>query len=208
MNLLARAALRLPSVTRAVAPLRPAAAAPAPQPAPVEGEQDPNKPAGDPAPPATGSEDDMAAREAALAEREAALDAREAAIIEREAELEIEIEPAPEDGEETDGMEMSGGRGARIAAARSRERARCQAIITHPKASANPGLAAHLAFGTPLTRGQAICALDAGGGAAPAGLAGRMAAHASPRPTASAPTLTRGQAITSSWDRAFKQIGR
>lgn len=73
-------------------------------------------------------------------------------------------------------------------AVRLRERARCAAIFADEAAAANPALAASLAFGTDLPRGQAVALLRAGGVAPRAqGLAGRMAAAAVPAVAPDAP---------------------
>lgn len=60
----------------------------------------------------------------------------------------------------SDGADM-GKKGAR--SARLRERARCAAIFSDASAGKNPALAAQLAFGTDLPRGQAVSVLRAGG---------------------------------------------
>lgn len=211
MNVLTRAALtglapfrRQAAVTTALTPpgVRPSASAPRAC-VPGTAAEGADKPADEtkPAP----AEDDIDAREAALNEREAAIAAREAAVAEREAAF---GEDDCEDGEEGDCQEMSGQRGQLVASARGRERARCAAILGHPKAAGNFALAAHLAFGTSLSRNQAVAALDVGGQAAATGLGARMAGLAGAKPTASAPAPSAAAKIAGSWDRAFAKVAR
>lgn len=74
---------------------------------------------------------------------------------------------------------------AKAQAARGRERARCAAIFASPHAAARPDVAAQLAFGTTLSRGEALNVLAAvGAGEAPrarkGGLAARMDGQANP----------------------------
>lgn len=75
-------------------------------------------------------------------------------------------------------------------AARKSERARCAAIFASPSAGSRPDMAAHLAFNTGMSSKAAVGMLDAiaaGSGAAPRGLASRMAGTSIPNVGASAP---------------------
>ncbi|MBW4089905.1 MAG: hypothetical protein HIU82_02180 [Proteobacteria bacterium] len=89
-----------------------------------------------------------------------------------------------EGDDESDGQEMRarGTRGRRSRAARAHERGRCKAIFASPHAAANVQLAAHFAFNTTMTRGQAIAALKAaiGNGGGQTSLSARMAGHQVP----------------------------
>jgi hypothetical protein len=74
-------------------------------------------------------------------------------------------------------------------AARQSERARCAAIFASPAAATRPDMAAHLAFNTGMSSKAAVEMLGAiaAGGAAPRGLASRMASTSIPNVGASAP---------------------
>lgn len=71
-----------------------------------------------------------------------------------------------EDDDDEEGDDDSDGADMRkkgASSARLRERARCAAIFADAAAGKNPALAAQLAFGTDLPRGQAVSVLRAGG---------------------------------------------
>jgi hypothetical protein len=89
---------------------------------------------------------------------------------------------AAEDGDDEDDSDKE-------KAARQTERARCAAIFASPAAATRPDMAAHLAFNTGMSSKAAVEMLGAiaAGGAAPRGLASRMASTSIPNVGASAP---------------------
>ncbi len=92
-------------------------------------------------------------------------------------------------------------------AARGRERARCAAIFASPHAAVRPDMAAHYAFGTDLTRRQALRALEAttaGHGLAQS-LAGRMVGIGQSRPAPG--ILGSNGTVQKSWDAAARRAG-
>lgn len=108
-------------------------------------------------------------------------------------------EASPEDDDEA---EMRGA--SAEAKARERERARCLAIFESAGAARNPVLAASLAFGTSLTRAQAIATLDAM--PEPANPVTQSRAARNPNlGNGGDPHVHPAQAQAAGWDRAFKQ---
>ncbi len=108
-----------------------------------------------------------------------------------------DLDPDGDDHDAEDGdssaedQELEGEDKAKAARIRRAEQKRIQAILTHPRAEANPGLAAELAFGgRHYGRKEAVALLAAGG--AVGKLASRMAGK-SPRIGASAPASPGGE---------------
>jgi hypothetical protein len=109
-------------------------------------------------------------------------------------------------GNVDDDQEMQGD--SLLARARGRERARCGAIMGSAEGQRNPVLAAHLAFKTRATRGEAIALLA---GTAAGGWRDLHPDRAKKNPgigafAGSAPS--RGASIGAGWDRAFAQANR
>jgi hypothetical protein len=94
-----------------------------------------------------------------------------------------------EDEEDEDKDKAEGDESDKEKAARQSERARCAAIFASPAAATRPDMAAHLAFNTDMGAKAAVEMLGAiaAGGAAPRGLASRMAGVTIPNVGASAP---------------------
>lgn len=109
--------------------------------------------------------------------------------------------------EDDDDKEEMTGKSA-VAKARSRERARCKAIFSHPVAAQNVALAASLAFDTTMTRKEAVAVLKGqqGQGGARDYRGDRSRRNPDLGPGAeSAPTGKQAQA--SSWSRALGKAG-
>lgn len=78
-------------------------------------------------------------------------------------------ESGEEDDEGDDSSDKEDTAKASVAAARSRERSRCAAIMGDKAVARNPDLAFHLAFVTDMPRGKAIGLLRSSGSVVPAG---------------------------------------
>lgn len=106
-------------------------------------------------------------------------------------------DPDAEDDED----EMRGKSAA--ASARRRERARCAAIFSSKAAGKNPALAANLAFNTSMTRKEALTVLESTP-AATSAYGDRSARN--PGIAAGAVRPSGKQAVSNSWDAAFKKV--
>lgn len=108
--------------------------------------------------------------------------------------------------EEDDDKEMRGNSAAALA--RRRERARCAAIMAHPKAAENPELACELAFETNLSRTAALAVLKTARSARAAPGASRAAQNPRLVPAGGedAPASS-AKKIQSSWGAAFEKVG-
>lgn len=113
-------------------------------------------------------------------------------------------DPEAEDDEDADpAMEGKAARAARL-----KERNRIAAILAHPQAAANPGIAMNLAFKTGLTVAAAHAVL-AGGDSKPkaAGLHARMAGLEHVRPGPGGPSDRGGPAaIQAGWTAAYDSL--
>ena len=157
----------------------------------------------------TGDEDNASADDEAAAKKAADDEAAAAAKRARAADDdELDDDDKDEEGDdESDETELKGKKGKRAQNARLRERARCAAIFGCEAAGQDPRMAAHYAFDTKMTRGDAINALTKHVRAG--GLAARMANVTSPRIPGGAGQESAGpgddKAIQASWDVAFSK---
>jgi hypothetical protein len=107
-------------------------------------------------------------------------------------------EPRPErELEDDDEEELHGNSGA--AAARGRERARCKAIVMSEVGQRNPVLAQSLAFGTRMTRGEALATLAAVPAPRPRGCS------QAPVQAPGAGSASRVTSMLDSWDAARRR---
>lgn len=105
-----------------------------------------------------------------------------------------------DDGDEDSDKEEMRGRST-VASARARERGRCAAIFLSRHAAGNPAMAAQLAFGTKLSRKEAIAVLASAPRGA-AGSLGRSGRNPDLGPGGER-AATSDQAIQAGWDRSF-----
>lgn len=106
---------------------------------------------------------------------------------------------ADDDGDDDGDKEEMRGHSS-LAQARNRERARCSAIFMSRHAAGNPAVAAQLAFGTKLSRQEAIALLAT----IPVGPARGERAGRNPQlGPGGEPGLSSTQAMAASWDRSF-----
>lgn len=105
--------------------------------------------------------------------------------------------------------ELEGNKGEMRKAARHRERARIAAILSHPAAVANPGIAASLALSTDLDRAAACKVLAAvpAPSATGASLADRMARAAARRDAGRGTVAGGTRPSAASWDAAAVHAG-
>jgi hypothetical protein len=111
----------------------------------------------------------------------------------------------PDADEDDKDEEMRGNSAA--AAARQRERTRCAAIFGSKHAEGRAPLAAHFAFNTTMTRGEAIAALAATPATAQPGARAAHPGRTDRNPNVSgqgAPKVSGQKAIDASWDAARK----
>ena len=119
-------------------------------------------------------------------------------------------DPSAEDDDpdaEDDEDELKGKSAA--ARARRRERARCAAIFGSKAAARNPVLAANLAFGTSMSRHEALALLKASPAGESAGGASDGRASRNPSLGNSAgPSPSRQASVDARWERTMQRIGR
>jgi hypothetical protein len=109
-------------------------------------------------------------------------------------------DPDPDAEDDDDEEEMRGNSAS--AQARRRERARCASIMGSQHAGRNPVLAANLAFTSTMSRKEAIAILKD----TPTSAAAAPPVRKNPAlGTGGDATVTSGQAIASSWDRAMQK---
>ena len=169
------------------------------------------------APSATKAEDEGAEEEDARAENDEAENPEE--DDPKKGKRAKKAKKKPEDDredtgeEDTDGDDDSDGEEARADsphyAARQRERARCASIFRDAAAAGNPALAAQLAFGTSLSRSEAVAVLKTGGTAATPrrSLNDRMQSAAIPAvgPDAPSPAAQGAEAVAAEIVKNYEQ---